>query len=297
MEVGFDLYKVFYFVCEFKSVTKAANYLCVSQPAITKHIKNLESLVGANLIMKVPKGIELTDKGKDLYNEIEEPISKLISLEFRNMSKKSVLKISAGYSITDRYLLSPMIELNKEYPNLRISLGNFYYRDSVQRLRDGKLDLIFLNLRPNYDFAGDLIAKDFCELHDIFVISSKEKDKYPSRVKLLDLVKYPIICKYGVSNSRFFLENYFSQNGGSFEVRYNVSNHFLIEKYAEEGLGIGLVTKEFVQDKLDSGELIEVEMDVKLPVRKIVYVIRKNNRYNDILSEFINKINSYKNEI
>lgn len=297
MEVGFDLYKVFYFVCEFKSVTKAANYLCVSQPAVTKHIKNLESLVGTSLIFKVPKGIELTEKGQELYSEIEEPISRLVSLKIKNLSNNYVIKISAGHSITDRYLLKHMIELNKKYPNLRISLGNYYYRDSVKKLRDGKLDLIFLNLRPNTIFGSDLISKDFCELHDIFVISSKLKIKYPSKIKLLDLVKYPVICKYGVSNSRFFLENYFNQNNSFFDVRYNVSNHYLIEKYVEEGLGVGIVTREFVQDKIDSGEFIEIKSDVELPVRKIVYVIRKNNRYNEVLNDFIKKINSYKNEV
>lgn len=152
MEVGFDLYKVFYFVCEFKSVTKAAGYLCVSQPAITKHIKNLESIVGSNLIVKVPKGIELTDIGKELYEEIKDPISKLISLEFKNLNKNPVIRISAGHSITDKYLLKSMIDINKKHPNIRISLSNYYYRDSIQRLKDGKLDLIFLNLRPNYSF-------------------------------------------------------------------------------------------------------------------------------------------------
>lgn len=297
MDVGFDLYKVFYFVGEFKSVTKAANYLCVSQPAVTKHIKNLESLVGTNLIIKVPKGIELSEKGKELFNEIEEPISKLVSLEIKNLSKNSVIKISAGHSITNKYLLNKMIDLNKKYPNLTISLSNYYYRESVQRLRDGKLDLIFLNLRPNYNFGSDFISRDFCELHDIFVISGKKKLNYPSKIKLLDLVKYPVICKYGISNSRFFIENYFNQNGYCFDVRYNVSNHYLIEKYIEEGLGIGLVTKEFVQDKLDSGEFIEIETDIKLPIRKIVYVIRKNNRYNEILNEFIKNINDYKKKI
>ena len=39
MNIGFDLYKVFYYVCEFKSVTKAANYLCVSQPLLPNTLK------------------------------------------------------------------------------------------------------------------------------------------------------------------------------------------------------------------------------------------------------------------
>ena len=292
MDVGFDLYKVFYYVCEFKSVTKASNYLRVSQPAVTKHIKNLESIVGANLIVKVPKGIELTSQGEQLYNEIKKPIEKLIGIKTNNENK--VIRISAGNSITQNYLLDAMINLNKKNKNLRFSLGLYYYKDSIQKLRDGKLDIIFLNLRNNYNFGSDLIAKEFITLHDIFVISKDLKNEIPSKINLIDLNEYPLICKYGVSVAREYLENEYLENKKIFEPRYNVSNHFLIEKYVEKGLGIGLVTKEFVKDKLDSNELIEIKTDIKLPVRKIAYAVRKNNIYNNTLREFINEIKSYK---
>ena len=62
MNMNFDLYKIFYYVFEFKSITKTANYMHISQPAVTRHRKNLESIVWNDLIAKVPKGIELTDE-------------------------------------------------------------------------------------------------------------------------------------------------------------------------------------------------------------------------------------------
>ena len=106
-----------------------------------------------------------------------------------------IIRVSAGHYITDRFLVKPMMEMNEKYEDLRFSLVNYYYKDSVQRLRDGKLDIVFLNLRPNYYFGNDLVSNDFCELHDIFVISSKVKDLYPSKVKLSDLNNYPVISK------------------------------------------------------------------------------------------------------
>lgn len=120
------------------------------------------------------------------------------------------------------------------------------------------------------------------------------KNKYPKKIKLEDINNYPLICKYGVSNSRHFLENYLSEKNQNLEVRYNLSNHNLIEKYVDEGLGIGLVTRQIVKDKIDKGEYSEVKTDIELPKRKIVYVIRKNGKYSKIINEFINKIQSYK---
>ncbi|MBR2587878.1 MAG: LysR family transcriptional regulator [Bacilli bacterium] len=90
MNINFDLYKIFYYVSEFKSITKTANYMHISQPAVTRHIKNLESIVGNDLIAKVPKGIELTDEGKKLYEIIKKPAEELINIELKESKGKDL---------------------------------------------------------------------------------------------------------------------------------------------------------------------------------------------------------------
>lgn len=90
MNINFDLYKIFYYVSEFKSITKTANYMHISQPAVTRHIKNLESIVGNDLIAKVPKGIELTDEGKKLYEIIKKPAEELINIELKELKGKDL---------------------------------------------------------------------------------------------------------------------------------------------------------------------------------------------------------------
>ena len=288
MDVSFDLYKVFYYVCEFKSVTKAANYLCVSQPAVTKHIKNLESIVGMDLIKRTPKGIELTDAGEYLYLKIKDPIEKLIGVSMDSTVLESInytMHISCGISIARKFLLTHLSEFNSKYPNLKINIGSYYYRDSIQRLRDGKLDLVFLNLREGDDFGNDLIVKEFCKLSDILVASKNYK-----KIKITDLNEYPLIIKIGKSNSRKFIEKQFELEGKRLIPKYELSNHWLIEDYVSKNLGIGVVTKEFVEDKLDSGEYAEIKTDKKLPERTIVYAMRKNSRYNEIINKFINDI-------
>ena len=225
MNINFDLYKIFYYVFEFKSITKTANYMHISQPAVTRHIKNLESIVGNDLIAKVPKGIELTDEGK--------------------------------------------------------------------KLSDGRLDIIFFSITDDKSFRNNFVVKNFKTLQDIFVINKNLKNESPKKIKLIELNNYPIICKEGTSNSRKYIENYFKENGKNFKPKYNVSKHSLIEKYIDKNLGIGIVTKEYVKEKLKTKELIEIKTDIKLPKRKIVYVIRKNSIYNETIKKFIDKVKSY----
>ncbi len=84
INVNFELYKVFYYVAKYKNVTKTSQYLNVSQPAITKHIKKLENILNIKLITKVPQGIELTTEGKLLYKRIKTHVEKLLEVELKN---------------------------------------------------------------------------------------------------------------------------------------------------------------------------------------------------------------------
>ena len=81
--INFELYKVFYFVGEYKSITKTSEYLNVSQPAITKHIKKLENILNIKLIKKTSLGIELTAEGYKLYEKIKNPINNLLKIELK----------------------------------------------------------------------------------------------------------------------------------------------------------------------------------------------------------------------
>ena len=81
MDINFERYKIFYFVAKSKSVTKTAEKLFVSQPAITQNIRKLESELGGKLFYKTSKGIELTEDGKNLYNYIESSVEFLTYAE------------------------------------------------------------------------------------------------------------------------------------------------------------------------------------------------------------------------
>lgn len=64
MNINLELYKIFYYVAKNKSITRAANELLISQPAISKSIKTLEAQMGEKLFIRKSNGVELSEKGK-----------------------------------------------------------------------------------------------------------------------------------------------------------------------------------------------------------------------------------------
>ena len=69
MNINLELYKVFLSVAKNESITKAANELMISQPGISKSIKNLESQLNCSLFVRTKSGVHLTNEGKMLYSK------------------------------------------------------------------------------------------------------------------------------------------------------------------------------------------------------------------------------------
>ena len=68
--VNLELYRIFKVVAEQENITNASKILNISQPAVTKHIQNLEETLGIKLFERTNKGLILTDNGKQIYDEI-----------------------------------------------------------------------------------------------------------------------------------------------------------------------------------------------------------------------------------
>lgn len=67
-------YKVFYYVGKLGSITAAAEELCISQPAVSQAIKQLEKTLSSRLFVRTSKGVRLTAEGRLLYPYVERGI-------------------------------------------------------------------------------------------------------------------------------------------------------------------------------------------------------------------------------
>ena len=90
MNINFELYKVFYEVANAKSISKGAEKLMISQPAVTQSIQTLENELGGKLFVRTPKGVTLTNEGAELYNYIKDGMTYFINGTNKFMSLKSL---------------------------------------------------------------------------------------------------------------------------------------------------------------------------------------------------------------
>lgn len=277
MNINFELYKVFYEVANCKSISKGAEKLSISQPAVTQSIQTLENELGGKLFIRTPKGVVLTNEGAELYNYIKEGMTYFINGTNKFMSLKSldsgVLNIGATTTISESYLIPYLKNFHELYPNISISITNDLTDNLLKNLRNGNLDIVIMAI-PNY-VIKDLQINYLTDLNDLFVGGEKYKNK--SYNNLSELLAQDILLQKRPSVTRNNFDEYIKEKGLVCNPKLEVVSHNLLIKLVEGNFGIGLVTKEYIKDKLNK-TLFEIKIPERIPHKKLGFAI-KNDKY------------------
>jgi DNA-binding transcriptional LysR family regulator len=296
MNINLDLYKVFYHVAKNKNITKAANELNITQPGISKAIKNLEEQLGCSLFIRTKSGVILTDEGKVFFDQIkqaieiidnaEDKLKEMIDLDFGS------LNIGVSNTIVKKYLMSYIKRFHDMYPNIKITIYTNPTFHLIQRMRNGLIDFIILNMP--YDVPGDMDTYKLMDVHDCFVTTDKYSELKHKVIPLRELNKYPLVLVSKGSNTRYSLDNFTNSLGFSFNPEMDLSSTSLVVDFTKMGFGIGIATKEYLDDELIDGSLFEVKTSPQLPTRYIGVMHLKNKILSRCSQEFLNMLNEKK---
>ena len=112
MNINLEYYKIFYYVAKHGSITKAARELCLSQPAVSQEIKQLEENLGVALFVRQAKGVSLTYEGQVLYSYVEKGYESIIQGEakVKELIGLEIGEVKIGASdMTLQYFLLPCL--------------------------------------------------------------------------------------------------------------------------------------------------------------------------------------------
>lgn len=290
MNINLELYKVFYEVASQKSISKGALKLMISQPAVTQSIKTLEEQLGGKLFIRTPKGVVLTNEGKELFTYIKEGMTYFVNgtnkfTSLRNL-EEGIINIGATTTISESFLMPYLKEFHNKYPSIDINITNDLTDNLIKNLRNGSLDIIITAI-PNYEI-NDINYKMISVLNDIFVGANDYKNKDFN--SLGDVLKENILVQKFPSITRNNFNIFLKENNLECNPKMEVVSHNLLTKLAENNFGIAVLTKEFIKDKLGKS-LYEIKTDIKILKRKIGYAVKKNSIPSFTASKFIEILN------
>ncbi len=276
MNSNFEYYKIFYYVAKYENLTKAATALKTSQPAVTRTIHKLEGELGCRLFTRSKTGMKLTPEGRTFYGYVaagcaqffkgENDLSNLISLE------NGTIYISATETALHCYLFQAMEEFNSLYPNVRFKILNNSTTESVNAVKEGKVDLAFVS--ANLQVAKPLRMKILRKYRDILIAGMRFEELKAGKeeLSLKELVSYPWISLTAETITRRFLNEYFEKNGLTFAPDMELATTDMILPAVRHNLGLGFIPAEFADAELKSGQVFEIKVKEKLPERNIVLI-------------------------
>ena len=276
MNSNFEYYKIFYYVAKYENLTKAATALKTSQPAVTRTIHKLEGELGCRLFTRSKTGMKLTPEGRTFYGYVaagcaqffkgENDLSNLISLE------NGTIYISATETALHCYLFQAMEEFNSLYPNVRFKILNNSTTESVNAVKEGKVDLAFVS--ANLQVAKPLRMKILRKYRDILIAGMRFEELKAGKeeLSLKELVSYPWISLTAETITRRFLNEYFEKNGLTFAPDMELATTDMILPAVRHNLGLGFIPAEFADAELKSGQVFEIKIKEKLPERNIVLI-------------------------
>lgn len=280
MNINFELYRIFYTVANHGNITKASEELLISQPAISKSIKNLEEQLGGTLFVRTKRGVILTEEGKEFYKYIKQAMEFIQNAEskFTDMInlETGTIKIGISTTLTKEFLL-PYIEIfHSKYPNINIEITTNITNELIPKLRNGLIDMIILNLAKNH-YGDDIDILNVKEIHDCFICNKSYKELLNRKVSIKELASYPLILLPKGANTRTFVDNLASNYGVTLKPNIELASIALNVEFARIGLGISYVTKEYITKYLTDEELCEIDLLEDIPPRYIGIATSKNH--------------------
>ena len=266
MNTDYNLYKIFLYLFEEKSISKTAQKLYVSQPAISYSLKELENQLGYTLFYRNSKGIEPTLEAKELYSYISTAFNILHDAEehIKNLNNLNIgcIRIGTPSHIGVFYLANYIADFRKIYPGIRFEIICKSTADMVEMLETRKLDIIVDTLPINT--KKDVTKITLSKMQNCFAYNKNiMKDVHINKVE--DLKDYPLILPSATSSIRLKLDEYMeSHNTKLSPILESWTTEIMLEM-VREGVGIGYFVKNVIDTQTDKNSFEVLTFDGNLP--------------------------------
>jgi LysR family transcriptional regulator, transcriptional activator of the cysJI operon len=255
---------VFMAVAENLSFSKAANDLNISQPAVTRHIKELEERYKTSLFERKSNKIYLTKAGEKVYNALKGIAQQYRNLDFEigqlHDSISGEFKIGASSTISQYIIPKVIASFHKRYPKIQIYLINGNSFEMEKLLLDNQVDLALVE---NHSSQSGIRYRDF--LDDELIVVTGKDSVYAKRENITrdDLLQIPIVLREQGSGTLEVIKQTLSQQNIGFEnlnTLIHLGSTESIKNFLQDFDGLAIVSEKAVQTELYLKTLVKLKV-------------------------------------
>lgn len=274
-KINLEYYRVFYSVCLCGGITAAAEALCISQPAVSQAVRQLERALSCRLFLRTSRGVRLTKEGEVLFSYVRKGIESLDDGEamLRRIQNLETGEIRIGASdMTLQFYLLPYLErFHETYPGIKVHVSNGPTPETLRVLGDGRLD--FGIVSTPFESLPGVRSIPVCSVENCFIAGPKYRGLLEGReLAYGELRQYPCIFLEKNTSTRRFMDEYLSQRDVRLEPEFELATSDMILQFVRRNLGIGCLMEGFAREAIAQGDVFPLKFQEEMPSRSFCLV-------------------------
>jgi DNA-binding transcriptional LysR family regulator len=270
---------IFHAIAEAGSISRGAERLLISQPAVSKQLKELERAMGTPLMNRMPRGVRLNEAGvllaayaKRLFAVADE--AQRAMDELRGMQRG---RLSVGASTTIGVYLLPevFVKFRQEYPGVQMHLEIADSQSIRERLASGAIDVGLAQAPVEGDeFESSVFMED-----ELVAIAPFRHPLATRRlVKVQTLCREPFVVREVGSGGQSLIERALADRGLNVRPILSLGNTEAIKRAVVAGLGVAIVSRLTIGLELQAKRLAVVRLS-DLSIRRPLYRVELRGSY------------------
>lgn len=267
-------------VAEYENFTKAAKELCISQPAISNHIKAVEEELGFKIFERGTSGIHLTEKGAIVIKYISQMNSIAESLKQALASDKlsaTALRVGITHTVESSLVVDAIAKyLNKSTPGVSIRITSGTSKSLYNQLKNGEIDFIIMEGSYNDpDLNNVMLGTDSL----VLVTSPSNHLASKNTVTLDEMKEENLIMRLPDSNTMKTFASALKERSKSlsdFNIILEIDNIATIKDLIRRDFGVSILAKSVCLDEVRKGKLAILNIENISMVREMNLVYPKD---------------------
>ena len=251
--INLELYRIFVVVANELNITRASEKLNVSQPTVTKQIKNLENLLNVTLFERSNIGMKLTSDGNKLYFKIKDAIELICKAE-EDFLDNRVIKLGTRNMILTKIFSRGITKFYNLYPSERIDIKMYNIEEMLEKLNNGIFDVVLT--KKGAKFESKVFSREELINQTIYI---NNLNGNPISIRILK----KIFNIDDLKNKNNFIP---------------ITSTSMIEMIKKEEK-IGFTTKEFIEDEILHNQITIVKTDFEIEPTEYGIYYNKNNHF------------------
>lgn len=288
--------KIFLKIAERGSITKAADELHLTQPAVSNQLKNFQDQFDIPLTEMVGRKIYITDFGKEIAQSAEKILNEVAAIDFKTHAFKGQLTgrlkisvVSTGKYVIP-YFLSSFINQN---PGVELQMDVTNKERVVGSLEENAVDFSLVSILP----ANLQIEKLDLLPNKLYLIRKTPESTSQPVMDTLWSVDFPLIYRENGSATRQVMENFFKQHDSPQAKKIELTTNEAVKQAVLAGLGYSVMPLIGIRNELQNGELQIVPFQ-GLPITTIWSLIwPKGKNHSPVATAFRSHIEKEKESI